>query len=353
MRARLICQVSLPGDVDRIEPLSQGGWWVTRRDAPRQAIVLDRSLQEVRRPRAPAIARHEGHAVDPEGRAVAVSRDDGVEVSGESALGTFRWRLQHRSWSDYPSALGDCAFSLSGAEVWAVVRPYCSDDEEGPDVGTESEDLVDGMDAPDDEEEDAWDDSEYQCWVLDRATGQLLARAPLDGFSDESHSFIVVHPDGCHMGVFSVLPGDGVMGHWARRDGQRLVTTPIWPFRGEPALCAIAPDGQHYVNETWTTLSTHAFPTGELIAQRPAVDALVRQSRNCHFAYYDASTLLVTPMNTDSNRDVVTTAFHAPSLKPLGEVQYPTSMKPERIVSAGDQSWLTICGTKVARWTFT
>jgi hypothetical protein len=321
--------ISLPAEVKLIRPLSSGGWWVTFQDDPQQAVVLDDQLQEIRRLRVPLSPDISTYVVDPEGSLLAASCEDSVHVAGKSALGDLDWRRKHGSWSDFPPGLGACAFSLDGTELWATVRP--SDfDEEGSD-----------------EKEGGWGD---ECWVLDASTGELLGRTFMG--SELSYSHILAHPDGRHVGVVVSEGQDGTFGYWLRREGHRLIKTPTDLMgRRDRSLAAVAPDGLHYLNQGWTTLSTHTFPTAELITERPAADVL-RQGRpwNYTFSYYDASTVLATL--ADNGLVASTMVLRAPSLEPLGEIEYPAPTQPWAVASRGDGSWLTIRGTEVARWSF-
>ncbi|GAA1116844.1 hypothetical protein [Kitasatospora arboriphila] len=327
-------RISLPAEVARVRPLAGGGWWVTCQDDPQQAVVLDDHLEEVRRLRVPLPPGVAAYAVSPDAGLLAASGEDSVRVSGT----TVDWSRKHGSWSDFPPGLGACAFSLDGTELWATVRPV--DQDEDWDEPDDDEDL-------DDEEEDegGWGD---ECWVLDAATGDVLARTSVD--SEMSYSRLLAHPDGRHFGAVVSEGQDGSFGYWVRRDGNRLIKTPTDLMgRRDRLPVAVAPNGHHYLNQGWTTLSTHSFPSAELIIERPAADVLLRgQPWNYVFDYYDPSTVLATL--TDNGRATATVVLRAPSLEPLGEVEYPVPTRPRAVVSAGDGSWLTVEGTDVVRW---
>ncbi|MFD9124991.1 hypothetical protein [Kitasatospora sp. NPDC059571] len=327
--------ISLPSDVGLVRRLAHGGWWVTCQDEPQQAVVLDRRLQEVRRVCVPPSPGTAAYVVSPDGSLLAASGEDSVRVSGVDV----GWSREHGSWSDFPPGLGACAFSLDGAELWATVRPGDPDGEwDEPDAGG-GEDLDEAQD------EGGWGD---ECWVLDAVTGEVLGRTSVD--SEMSYSHLLAHPDGRHVAVVVSEGQDGSFGHWVRRDGNHLVKTPTDLLgRRDRSPVAVAPDGRHYLNQGWTTLSTHSFPSAELIAERRAAEVL-SQGRpwNYVFGYYDASTVLATL--TDNGRAASTVALRAPSLEPLGEVEYPVATRPRAVVCAGDGSWLTVEGTDVARW---
>ncbi|MEU9128781.1 hypothetical protein AB0D08_11815 [Kitasatospora sp. NPDC048540] len=304
---------------------------MTCQDDPRQAVVLDGRLQEVRRVDVPLASDTASYAVSPDGSMLAASLEDGIQVAGPDV----GWRRGHGSWSDFPSGLGACAFSPDGTEVWATVRPGDPDDE---DPDGECGD-------PEQEDSEGWGD---ECWVLDAVTGKVLGRTSMD--SEMSYSHLTVHPDGRHVGVVVSEGQDGSFGYWLRREGNRLVKTPTDLMgRHDRSLVAVAPDGRHYLNQGWVTLSTHSFPGAELLTERPAADVLLRgRPWNYVFGYYDASTVLATVADDDGVASTV--VLRAPSLELLGEVEYPVRTRPRAVVCAGDGSWLTVDGTDLVRW---
>ncbi|MFJ1705529.1 hypothetical protein [Kitasatospora sp. NPDC088346] len=333
MRAHLIDKVILPDEPTDPRPRPGGGWLVTSRDDPRQVTVLDSGLRTVRRLRMPDVPGITGRAVDPTGRRVAVSRAECVQVNDGGSADAVDWRVEHGSWDRFPVGAGACVFSLDGTELWATVRPR--------------EDLYDD---DDDEDDGGGFGGGDECWVLDAVTGERLGRTEL--ISELSFSSLLPHPDGRHMGVLVGEGQDGSFGHWVRREGRRIVRTPtdLLGLR-DRSLAAIAPDGRHYLNQSWTTLSSHAFPTAELVAERP-IDGILPEGPAWRygFAYYDASTVLAT--FHEDGPAVSTTLLRSPSLEPLGEIAYPDGAPYAGVASGGDGSWVTVRGNEPARWSF-
>ncbi|SEG97870.1 hypothetical protein SAMN02982929_06914 [Saccharopolyspora kobensis] len=155
-----------------------GGGWCVRTPAS-ELVVLDTGTLGVRA--GFELPRGGPSAVHPDLQQVAVCGADRISLVGSA--GEIRWEVAHPSWT--PPGSGSCAFSADGDRLWAVVPA----------------DTDDG---------DEW-------WVLDAATGGVLARVPLGCGSVGSAS--VRHPGGEHIAVDLNGEYGGWIG-WGRwRDG--------------------------------------------------------------------------------------------------------------------------------------
>jgi hypothetical protein len=145
-----------------------------------------------------------------------------------------------------------------------------------------------------------------------------------------------------------------MFGYWLRQDDPRsgrLAKAPTDLLGGrDRSIGAVAPDGRHFLNFTATSLSTHAFPSMELIAEQ-STDALFGGPESWRYVvgYYDASTLIATL--TEGGVVKAAKVVRVPSLELLGEIEHPGGTSPSALVPTGDGTWLTVSGPDLALWT--
>ncbi|OKJ49498.1 hypothetical protein AMK27_36120 [Streptomyces sp. CB02009] len=291
--------------------------------------MLDADLEE--RHRFPLPLRHDSgdaddFAVGRGGCLLAVSRDDGIEVAGSGPLSGIQWRRQHGYWSDYPSGRGACAFSPDGSVLWVVVRPEEADGE--------------GPDGPFDGDE---------CHAYDAATGELLARASLG--VDLSYARLHPHPGGRQVGLVVGQEHDWVSGYWVGATGRRLVMEPLGQSSHDDhqSLEAVAPDGNHCLTRSLSTLRSHAHPSNVLLAERLMADILPEGHPGLYtFVHRDASSVLAT--FDDGVTPPRSWLLDMPSLELADSVVYPEPLPMHTVASAGDGMWITVHDDVVSQW---
>ncbi|MGW5639818.1 hypothetical protein [Streptomyces sp. NPDC003832] len=267
------------------------------------------------------------HSVSPDAGFAVFSGQRAVRAVG--AGGETLWEYRHACWGpelDHPHTgdeqevcrgleHGSCRVSDDGRLVWAhvVLAP-----EEG------------GF-------------QEY--WVvLDARDGRELARLPLDGAASGSHQ--LSHPDGVHMGLCVGMGQDGVLLHWARRDGERLTG---WDLNDsmDRILAGVHPahEGFLTVEHYGSDLVLHTLDGTVLAEREPDPDPGDDEDppywdHGCGFV--DAGTVIASTLESDADHD---RARHwlldARTLEIRGTVAYPTGEVDSFVSPLGDGTWLT------------
>ncbi|MFF4835043.1 hypothetical protein [Streptomyces sp. NPDC001315] len=264
------------------------------------------------------------HSTSPDGSFAVFSGQRAVRAVG--AGGEKLWEYRHGCWGpeighehtgDEQEVCrglehGSCRVSDDGRLVWAHVV-----------VELEGQD---------------W--QEY--WVvLDARDGRELARLPLDSAASGSHH--LSHPDGIHMGLCIGMGQDGILLHWARWDGEKLIG---WDLNegmdrilldvhaGHPGFLTV----EHYGAD----LELHAMD-GTVLAKgvsEPGDDEPLCWDYGCGFV--NADTVIATTVESDEDPE---RARHwlldARTLEIRGTVAYPTAPVDSYVRPLGDGTWLT------------
>ncbi|MFE7189386.1 hypothetical protein [Kitasatospora sp. NPDC057541] len=178
--------------------------------------------------------------------------------------------------------------------------------------------------------------------VLDAEDGGELARLPLQ--SDSSGSFQLSHPDGAHVGLGIGMGQDGVLLHWARRDGAELSS---WDVSQEldRILADVHPGHPGFltVEHGGADVRLHALD-GTVLAEREPEQGEDEDppcwDHGCGFV--DADTVIASTLDSDYDTD---RARHwlldARTLEIRGRVDYPDGPVDSYVRPLGDGTWLT------------
>ncbi|WP_331770072.1 hypothetical protein OG948_40990 (plasmid) [Embleya sp. NBC_00888] len=190
--------------------------------------------------------------------------------------------------------------------------------------------------------------------VLDARDGRELARLPLDSEASGSHH--LAHPDGVHVGLCIGMGQDGVLLHWARRDGERLID---WNL--DEGLDRILADvhpahsGFLTVEHYGADLRLHALD-GTVLAigvPEPADDEEDPSCWDHNCGFVDADTVIATTVDSDGEPE---RARHwlldARTLEVRGPLAYPVGPLDSYVRPLGDGTWLTYdgAGGRLDRW---
>ncbi|GAB2328909.1 hypothetical protein STREPTOSP366_40810 [Streptomyces variabilis] len=267
------------------------------------------------------------HSVSPDGTFAVFSGQRSVRAMGRG--GKTLWVYRHDCWGPevgHPhtgdeqevcrgSEHGSCGVSDDGRFVWAhvVVEP----------------------------EPGGWEER----WVvLDARDGRELAWLPLTD-SAAAGSNHLSYPDGVHMGLSIGMGQNGILLHWARRDGEKLTGWDV-----NESLDRILTDvhaghsGFLTVEHYGADLRLHALD-GTVIAEREQPEPAEGEEETywdygCGFV--DADTVIAS--TADSVR-YPERARHwlldAHTLRIRGVVAYPTGSVDGDVRPLGDGTWLT------------
>ncbi|MFJ4848682.1 hypothetical protein [Streptomyces sp. NPDC088733] len=274
-------------------------------------------------------------SVSPDGTFAVFSGQRAVRAVGTD--GQTLWEYRHACWGpelDHPhsgdeqevcrgSEHGSCRVSDDGRLVWAHV--------------------VAGS---------AEGDWQERWVVLDARDGRELARLPLDSVAEGSHH--LCHPDGVHMGLCIGMGQDGILLHWARRDGEELTG---WDLNkgmdrilmdvhaAHPGFLTV----EHYGGD----LRLHALD-GTVLAEavpESADDEERDDAWGYDCGFVDAATVIASL--TDADEDLTRHwLLDARTLEIRGEVTYPAGAVDSWIRPLGDGTWLTYDapGERLNRW---
>ncbi|MFI2375078.1 hypothetical protein ACH5AO_08430 [Streptomyces sp. NPDC018964] len=286
------------------------------------------------------------HSVSPDGTFAVFSGQRAVRAMGTD--GKTLWEYRHHCWGpelDHPhtgdeqevcrgSEHGSCRISDDGGLVWAHVVAE-------PEPGDWQERWV----------------------VLDARDGRELGWLPLAD-SAAAGSYHFSHPDGVHMGLCIGMGQDGVLLHWARRDGGKLTGWDVNEgldriladvHAGHPGFLTV----EHYGAD----LRLHALDGTVIAEQEPeAADGEaddedddedgIYWDHSCGFV--DADTVIASTVDADEDLE---RARHwlldAHTLRIRGVVTYPTGPVDSYVRPLGDGTWLTYDDKSATlhRWT--
>ncbi|MFI2200223.1 hypothetical protein ACH47Z_05455 [Streptomyces sp. NPDC020192] len=282
---------------------------------------------------------HGVHSVSPDGTFAVFSGQRAVRAVG--AGGETLWEYRHACWGPeigHPhsgdeqevcrgSEHGSCRISDDGRLVWAHIVTE-------PDDG----------------------DWEERWVVLDARDGRELASLRLDSAAAGSHH--LSHPDGVHMGLCIGMGQDGILLHWARRDGTTLTG---WDLNEsmERILMDVHPGhpgfltAQHYGAD----LRLHALD-GTVLAERPAerADSDTPHQWSYYSGFVDADTVIASTVEpTEDGKRICHWLLDARTLEIRGTVTYPTGPVGPDVRPLGDGTWLTYDthAETLHRWTLT
>ncbi|MEV1066060.1 hypothetical protein [Streptomyces sp. NPDC050263] len=263
------------------------------------------------------------HSVSSDGTVAVFSGQRAVRAVGSS--GETLWEYRHGCWGPqvgHPHTgdeqevctgleHGSCRVSDDGRLVWAhVVEP----EERGG----------------------------RECWVvLDARDGRESARLPLDSAAAGSHH--LSHPDGVHMGLCIGMGQDGILLHWARRDGERLTA---WDL--DKTTDRILTDvhaghsGFLTVEHYGADLELHALDGTVLAKGEPEAADEDTPCWDDGCGFVDADTVIASTVESDDDPE---RARHwlldARTLEIRGPVAYPTGPVDSYVRPLGDGTWLT------------
>ncbi|MFG2622913.1 hypothetical protein ACGFXC_35410 [Streptomyces sp. NPDC048507] len=266
------------------------------------------------------------HSVSPDGSYAVFSGQRAVRAVAADGGATL-WEYRHGCWgarTGHPHtgdehevcdgyAHGSCRVSDDGRLVWAHVA-----------------------------------DGERELWVvLDATDGRELARLPLDGAAAGSHHRS--HPDGVHMGLSIGMGQDGILLHWARWNGERLID---WDLNEtlDRILTDVHPAHRGFltVEHYGADLHLHALDGSVLAAATPDGHGGPEApppswGHGCGFV--DADTVIA-PTAEDH------WLLDARTLEVRGRVAYPGGPATGHVLPLGDGTWLTYDGTSrtLGRW---
>ncbi|MGW2354398.1 hypothetical protein [Actinacidiphila glaucinigra] len=266
------------------------------------------------------------HSVSPDGTFAVFSGQRAVRAVGSG--GETLWEYRHACWGPAighahtgdeqevcpGNEHGSCRVSQDGRFVWAHVVAEPAEDE--------------------------WEER----WVvLDARDGRELARLPLDSAASGSHQ--LSHPDGVHMGLCIGMGQDGVLLHWARRDGGELAG---WDLNeGMDRILADVHEGHPgflTVEHSGWDLQLHA-PDGTVLAAvsaEPAGDEddPTRWDYGCGFV--DAGTVIASTIDSaEGPEEARHWLLDARTLEIRGAVAYPAGPVDSYVRPLGDGTWLT------------
>ncbi|MFE7358095.1 hypothetical protein ACFU8Q_34480 [Streptomyces sp. NPDC057543] len=270
---------------------------------------------------------HGVHSVSPDGSFAVFSGQRAVRAV--SAGGETLWEYRHGCWGP------EIGHTHTGDE-----QEVCRGLEHGSSRVSGDARLVWAHVVVEPEEQD-W----QECWVvLDARNGRELARLPLDSAASGSHH--LSHPDGIHMGLCIGMGQDGILLHWARWDGEKLIG---WDLNegmdrilmdvhaGLPGFLTV----EHYGAD----LELHALD-GAVLARgvpEPADDDPLCWDYGCGFV--NADTVIASTVESDEDPE---RARHwlldSRSLEIRGTVAYPTGPVDSYVRPLGDGTWLTYDG---------
>ncbi|MFF2348727.1 hypothetical protein ACFVVL_02980 [Kitasatospora sp. NPDC058115] len=179
--------------------------------------------------------------------------------------------------------------------------------------------------------------------VLDARDGGELARLPLE-HADAAGSRQLSHPDGAHIGLSIGLGQDGVLLHWARRDGAELSSWGV--NRGLDRILADVHPGHPgflTVEHGGADLRLHALD-GTVLAQREPQQGEDEDppcwDHDCGFV--DADTVLASTLDSDGDPELGRHwLLDARTLEVRGTVRYPAGPVDSYARPLGDGTWLT------------
>ncbi|MFG2483536.1 hypothetical protein ACGFSI_12370 [Streptomyces virginiae] len=268
------------------------------------------------------------------GRYTIAAREDRLSLLGERGVAV--WAIEHPRWDG-----ASCEFSAEGDLVRATMPgpDHAWEDDEADDEAGDAE--ADGpayeWDRTYEEphaHQDAPENHGGEWWVVEAATGRVLATGPLGTYPDGAVAFR--HPDGVHMGLGTIVHDGPSHTFWGSYVDGRLHVIVV-PSAGR--LMSVHPAGTAYVTLTTGmtdddpggTLTLHGFPDHETIARWPGT-GLVRGEWFGGAEYLDGERVLVKVCHgTSASRWLL---FDARDLKLLGEAEDPCGPAP----ASGDTS---------------
>ncbi|MFD7686326.1 hypothetical protein [Streptomyces sp. NPDC059781] len=269
---------------------------------------------------------HGVHSVSPDGTFAVFSGQRAVRAMGTD--GKTLWEYRHGCWGpelDHPhtgdeqevcrgSEHGSCRISDDGRLVWAHVVAE-------PEPGEWQERWV----------------------VLDARDGRELGWLPLiDSAAAGSHH--LSHPDGVHMGLSIGMGQDGILLHWARRDGGKLTGWDVNEgldrilvdvHAGHPGFLTV----EHYGAD----LRLHALDGTVTAEQEPeSADDEDETYWDYGCGFVDADTVIASTVESDEDPEGARHwLLDAHTLRVRGVVTYPTGPVDSYVRPLGDGTWLT------------
>ncbi|MYX33932.1 MULTISPECIES: hypothetical protein [unclassified Streptomyces] len=265
------------------------------------------------------------HSVSPDGTFAVFSGQRAVRAVGRG--GETLWEYRHACWGPvigHPHTgdeqevcpgheHGSCRVSDDGRLVWAHIVA-----------------------------ESAEGECEERWVVLDARDGRELDRLPLSSEASGSHQ--LSHPDGVHMGLCIGMGQDGVLLHWARRDGGELTG---WDLNESLDRILMDVNAGHpgflTVEHSGWDLQLHALD-GTVLAEvspDPAGDGdPPRWDYGCGFV--DADTVIASTIDSAEEPEQARHwLLDARTLEIRGAVAYPTGPVDSYVRPLGDGTWLT------------